>query len=111
MNIVFQLKQVAIKNEDLDFDIPCINDLGSCTYKVCEIYEKYRKELCRTLDICHCPTEAGEIVKLEDMSVKMPDLGIFQSIFKGTFKVTVTLSSPMNQFSQKLGCFSFQTKL
>lgn len=74
--------------------IPCIDDVGSCTYdNFCDFLAKIPEEQCPTAILpfgCHCPIKAHEYVVKDASYGPVPELGV---IGAGTYRAQVTATS------------------
>jgi len=104
-----ELKLVVKKKEfGVFIEIPCIDNLGSCTYKnPCELLSKFPcPEVFKEHGFnCKCPIKKN-VYKLPPSSVKLPSIKL-PSFADGEIKIQATLM----QGSKRLGCYEVDTSL
>lgn len=87
-------------------DVPCVDNIGSCSYDVCECLDNLIPpgepcpEPLASLGIpCHCPFTAGDY-SLPESTFYIPDVTLPSWVTNGDYRVTGTLSSN----NQEVGC-------
>jgi hypothetical protein len=70
------IKVVQIGTTRIDIPIPCVDDLGSCTFKICDIFTKwYNDVVCPFMQKakvkCQCPVTKG-VFEADDIKVEVP---------------------------------------
>ncbi len=70
------IKLVQIGTSMIEIPIPCVDDLGSCTFKICDIFTKwYNDVVCPFMKKsnvkCQCPVAKG-VFDEKDIEVEVP---------------------------------------
>ncbi|KFZ69169.1 Ganglioside GM2 activator, partial [Podiceps cristatus] len=101
---------------DLWIQLPCIDQLGSCTYNdVCTILDNLIPpgttcpEPLHTYGIpCHCPFKAGSY-RLPDSDFPLPDVELPSWMTNGNYRVQATVSSGEEELACIKLTFSLQS--
>ncbi|XP_069510105.1 ganglioside GM2 activator [Ambystoma mexicanum] len=93
--------------------VPCVDNLGSCTYDVCDTLDKLFPvgqqcpEPLHTYGIpCHCPFKAGTY-SVPSSAFYIPDVPLPSWLESGTYRVKGTLSNAQGE----VGCANIQLSL
>ncbi|KAF8785881.1 Ganglioside GM2 activator like protein [Argiope bruennichi] len=88
-------------------NVPCLDNIGSCSYDVCELIQNHRSEFCpmfKNPDECGCPMKAG-YYSLKNAPVVLPDFGeIFVKILKGHYEGNITFTDKNS--NKQVGCIA-----
>ncbi|XP_055927794.1 ganglioside GM2 activator-like isoform X2 [Argiope bruennichi] len=102
-----EMKMDLIKLDPRKMNVPCLDNIGSCSYDVCELIQNHRSEFCPMFpnpDECGCPMKAG-YYSLKNAPVVLPDFGeIFVKILKGHYEGNITFTDKNS--NKQVGCIA-----
>ncbi|GFT34834.1 uncharacterized protein NPIL_494211 [Nephila pilipes] len=89
----FQMKMSLMKLEPRRMKVPCLQDIGSCTYDVCDMIKNHKDTFCPMFPDpkdCGCPMKANSYF-MKNAFVPIPDFGeIFAKILQGGYEGNIT---------------------
>ena len=95
------------KVKPVAMDVPCVDQLGSCTYDVCTELVYPDAPVCQFFpaDVeCKCPLPAAKL-NLENLAIDLPDQSwAVDLILDGSFEATVTLYNDTDGEDKPEGC-------
>ncbi|KAG8201349.1 hypothetical protein JTE90_016826 [Oedothorax gibbosus] len=101
----FEMKLDLTKLQPRKMTVPCLQDIGSCTYDVCSIINNHKESFCPAFPDptkCGCPMKAATY-SLKNVGVAIPNFGeIFVNILKGGYEGKITFHDKSS--GTEIGC-------
>ncbi|XP_054709671.1 ganglioside GM2 activator-like isoform X2 [Uloborus diversus] len=95
------------KLEPKRMTVPCLQNIGSCEYDVCEMIKNHQTEFCPMFPPhaqCGCPLKKA-VYSLTDAPVAIPDFGeIFAKILQGGYEGNITFIDKSS--GTEVGCIA-----
>jgi hypothetical protein len=86
--------------------IPCIGDLGSCTYDYCDYSQKNTNDLFNHFGPGKCPIKSGKH-SFDNSEAVLPNFGpVFEKVMEGDFEANATYFD--SQTNKIYGCIHVQ---
>ncbi|GIX97905.1 uncharacterized protein CEXT_389401 [Caerostris extrusa] len=108
----FQMALNLTKLNPRVMHVPCMEDIGSCTYDVCTMIQNHRSEFCPMFpnpDECGCPIKVGSYF-MKDGFVAIPDFGqLFVKILQGNYEGTITFTDTSSNTQH--GCIAIKFEI
>jgi hypothetical protein len=100
------------KLEPFPMKVPCFQNMGSCSYDVCEYIIPKNKEAFCALDACQCPLTAKHYISKTPIEYQLPLIKgkIFKKVLEGRYTGNITFWNKGSDV--KYGCMgmNFEVK-